>query len=119
MSESSPHVQSQPVFQYDVIAGMMDLIAEGEQAWLDLYKDLGVRPLEVVYEDLTSPDGYELTVRDVLRHLDLDDSIEIPRPRTYRQADDVNDEWVNRFDQANTSRALVLAELPLTGQTAG
>jgi trehalose 2-sulfotransferase len=91
----------EPVFQYEVIAGMMDLIARGEQAWVDLYKDLGVRPLEVVYEDLTSPEGYELTLRRVLRHLGLDDSIEIPRPSTHRQADDVNDEWVDRFSQAN------------------
>jgi trehalose 2-sulfotransferase len=107
----------EPVFQYEVIAGMMDLIAKGEQAWLDLYKELGVRPLEVVYEDLTSPEGYELTLRHVLRHLGLDDSIEIPRPRTHRQADDVNDEWVDRFSQANTSRMLGVGELPLAGQT--
>jgi LPS sulfotransferase NodH len=79
------------------------LIAKGEQAWMDLYKDLGVRPLEVVYEDLTSSGGYEPTVRLVLRHLDLDDSIEIPRPRTHRQADDVNEKWVHRFRQANSS----------------
>ncbi len=37
----------EPVFQYDVIVGMMDLIAQGEKAWLDLYEKLGVEPLEV------------------------------------------------------------------------
>ena len=62
-----------------------------------MYKKLGVEPLEVVYEDLVAPGGYELTVRTVLRHLDLDDTVEIPPPRTHRQADHVNDAWMDRF----------------------
>jgi LPS sulfotransferase NodH len=86
-----------PVFQYDVIVGMMDLIAKGEKAWLDLYEKLGVKPLEVVYEDFSTPDGYELTVRRVLQHLDLDDTIDIPRQRTDQQTDSINDEWVDRI----------------------
>ncbi len=89
----------EPVFQYDVIVGMMDLIARGENAWLELYEKLGVEPLEVVYEDLSTTDGYEPTVRRVLRHLDLDHTIEIPRPRTNRQTDSINDEWLDRFRQ--------------------
>ena len=95
-SEPSRPVRK-PRFQYNVIVGMMDLIAQGERAWLDLYEKLGVTPLEVTYEDLTTSDGYEQTVRRVLRHLDLDDTVEIPRPRTERQSDSTNDEWVDRF----------------------
>ncbi len=73
-------------------------MATGEKAWLDGYKKLGVEPLEVVYEDLVAPGGYELTVRDqVLGDLDLDDTVEIPPPRTHRQADHVNDAWMDRF----------------------
>ena len=87
----------EPVFQYEVLVGMMDLLAKGERSWMGLYQGLGVRPLEVVYEDLTAADGFEPTVRRVLRHLDLDDSIAIPRPRTRRQADGITDEWVDRF----------------------
>ena len=86
-----------PRFQYGVIVRMMGLIAEGEKAWLDLYEKLGVEPLEVAYEDFTTSDGYEQTVRRVLRHLDLDDAFEIPCPRTDRQSDSKNDEWVDRF----------------------
>jgi LPS sulfotransferase NodH len=89
----------EPVYQYDMIVGMMDLIAAGEKAWLDLYKKLGVRPLEVVYEDFTAPDGFGPTIRRVLRHLDLDDTIDIPEARTVRQADSLNEEWVDRFVQ--------------------
>ena len=87
----------EPVFQYEVLVGMMDLLAKGERSWMGLYEHLGVRPLEVVYEDLTAVDGFEPTVRRVLRHLDLDDSIEIPRLRTWREADAITDEWVDRF----------------------
>jgi LPS sulfotransferase NodH len=87
----------EPVYQYDVIVGMMDLIAQGEKSWLDLYEKLGLIPLTVEYEELTSLDGYDPTVRQVLRHLDLDDTIELPRPRTMRQANSVSDEWAARF----------------------
>ncbi len=37
----------------------MDLIALGEKSWLDLYEKLGVKPLEVAYEEFTTSDGYE------------------------------------------------------------
>ena len=87
----------EPTYKYEVIEGMMNLIAEGEKAWLDLSQKLGVEPLELVYEDIASPGGYEASVRRVLRHLDLDEKIVIPLARTYRQADHVNDAWVERF----------------------
>lgn len=93
----------EPVYQYDVIVGMMGLIVEGEKSWLDLYERLGVIPLTVEYEELTSPDGYEPTVRQVLRHLGLDDTIELPRPRTKRQANNVNDDWVATFHRDHRS----------------
>jgi LPS sulfotransferase NodH len=76
---------------------MMDLIAQGEKSWLKLYENLGVEYLQVAYEDLMTSEGYAGTVRRVLRHLDLDDNIEISPPRTDRQSDRINDEWVDRF----------------------
>ena len=85
---------------------MMGLIAEGEKAWLDLYEKLGVESLEVAYEDFTTSDGNEQTVRRVLRHLDLDDAFEIPCPRTDRQSDSKNDEWVDRFLNERSLRGL-------------
>jgi trehalose 2-sulfotransferase len=107
VSENEPaRPVRKPRFQYGVIVGMMDLIAEGEKAWLDLYEKLGVEPLEVAYEDFTTSDGYEQTVRRVLRHLDLHDTIEIPCPRTDRQSDSTNDEWVDRFLNQQSLRDL-------------
>jgi trehalose 2-sulfotransferase len=96
--------QREPVFQFDVIVGMMDLIAQGEAAWLDLYQKLDVEPLIVVYEEFSDPSGYESTVRRVLEHLDLDHTIDIPSPRTMRQADNISDEWVDRFLREQSTR---------------
>jgi len=83
---------------------MMDLITTGEQAWLDLYAQLGLQPLEVAYEDLLTPEGYDAAVRSILRHLDLPDDVAIPAPRTRRQADRINDEWVQRFGEEVQAR---------------
>jgi len=93
-----------PAYDRDVIAGMMDLITTGEQAWLDLYAQLGLQPLEVAYEDLLTPEGYDAAVRSILRHLDLPDDVAIPAPRTRRQADRINDEWVQRFGEEVQAR---------------
>jgi trehalose 2-sulfotransferase len=98
--------QREPVFQYDVIVGMMDLIAQGEAAWMDLYQKLGVEPVIVGYEELSHPSGYEQTIRRVLEHLDLDHTINIPRPRTMKQGDHISDEWVGRFLREQSLRGM-------------
>jgi LPS sulfotransferase NodH len=87
----------QPQYQFEVIAEMMSLLAEGERSWRELYARLAVTPLEVSYEDLMTVDGYRGCIRGVLRHLELDDQVVIPKPRTHRQTDDLNEEWVDRF----------------------
>jgi LPS sulfotransferase NodH len=98
--------QREPVLQYDVIVGMMDLIAQGEAAWMDLYQKLGVEPVTVVYEEFSHPSGYEQTIRRVLEHLHLDHTIDIPRPRTMKQADHISDEWVGRFLRKQSTRGM-------------
>lgn len=96
--------QREPVFQYDVIVGMMDLIAQGEAAWMDLYQKLGVNPVVVVYEEFSNPIDYEPTIRRVLEHLDLDHTIDIPSPRTMKQAGRISDEWIDRFIREQSNR---------------
>jgi hypothetical protein len=63
-----------------------------------------VEPLTVVYEEFSNPSGYESTVRRVLEHLDLDHTIDVPGPRTMRQADHISDEWVDRFLREQSAR---------------
>jgi LPS sulfotransferase NodH len=87
----------EPEYQFDVIATMMRLIAEGERSWRELYASLGVTPFEVVYEDLVTDEGYGAAVQGILRHLELDDHVSIPKPPTHRQADDLSEQWVGRY----------------------
>jgi LPS sulfotransferase NodH len=87
----------EPHYQFDVIVAMMSLIDEGERSWRALYATLGVTPFEVVYEDLVTDDGYRASVQGILRHLELDDHVVIPDPQTRRQADDLSEQWIDRF----------------------
>jgi LPS sulfotransferase NodH len=57
-----PPPQGLPVYDFDLIAGLEGLIAQGESGWRELYAELGLTPCEVVYEEL-SGDGYERTIR--------------------------------------------------------
>ena len=83
---------------FDLIRALEGLIVEGEQGWRELYREIGVIPIEVVYEELANPEAYERSVRDVLEQLGLDSRFaQIPPPRTRRQADDVNEAWVSRY----------------------
>lgn len=87
----------QPQYQFEVIAEMVRLIAEGERSWREFYATLGVTPFEVVYEDLVTDEGYHAAVQGILGHLELDDRVVVPKPRTQRQADDISEAWVERF----------------------
>src|SRR4029078_11340194 len=60
-----------PRYDYELIAALEALIAESEPGWRQLYNELGLTPYQVVYEELSSPDGYEQTIRGVLAHLGL------------------------------------------------
>jgi trehalose 2-sulfotransferase len=104
VSDADPAKPSrEPNYNYGVIKGMMSLISQGEQAWIELYAELGLAPFEVVYEDLLTSEGYEKAVRGVLHHLGLNDTGPVPPPRTHRQADHINDDWVERFRLAQAN----------------
>ena len=88
----------EPTYRYDFIAGLEGLLIEGEHGWPELCAELGVTPLDIVYEDLVDPSTYAQTIRAALWHLGIDtDEIAIPEPRTHRQADGTNRDWVKRY----------------------
>jgi LPS sulfotransferase NodH len=94
-----------PRYDYNLIAGLEALIVKGETGWRQLYSELGLAPYQVVYEEMTSPDGYEQTIRGVLAHLGLDDYQGlVPAPRTRRQSNDLNEAWVTAYLTDRTSR---------------
>ena len=87
-----------PRYDYELIAALEALIAESETGWPQLYDELGLTPYQVVYEELSSPDGYEPTIRGVLAHLGLADyQGPIPAPQTRRQSNDLNEAWVAAY----------------------
>ena len=68
-------------------AGIQEFFAEGD-----------IVPLTLVYEDFIQE--YEKIVRKVLEFLELDTiQLEIPSPLFAKIADDISEEWVQRFRQ--------------------
>ena len=66
-------------------AGIQEFFSEGN-----------VVPLTIVYEDFIQE--YEKTLRTVLDFLELDTiGLKIPPPALARTADDISEEWVQRF----------------------
>jgi LPS sulfotransferase NodH len=96
--EPAPPDSGAAAYRFELINALEQLIIEGEHGWRDLFAELEVSPLEVLYEDLATEDGYERTVRSVLTHLDLDHAaLRVPPCRTHRQSDHVNEDWVARY----------------------
>ena len=94
-----------PRYDYGLIAALEALIAESEPGWRQLYDELGLTPYQVVYEELSRPDGYEQTIRGVLAHLGLADyQGPIPPPQTRRQSNDLNEAWLAAYLADRTSR---------------
>jgi LPS sulfotransferase NodH len=91
-----------PQYDFELIKAMEQIIINGETGWREFYADLGIAPFEIVYEDLIA--DYEATLRALLDFLGLDASIHIPAPRTHKQADALNDAWLDRYRReiANT-----------------
>lgn len=99
VSEDEPARPSgEPRYDPELIGNLEGLIREGEQGWRTFFDELGLTPLELVYEDFVFEARWEPTIRSVLSHLELDaDAVPIPRPRTKRQADALNADWIARY----------------------
>jgi LPS sulfotransferase NodH len=97
---------TEPDYSYEFIVGLEGLLVEGEQGWPKLCAELGAEPLDIVYEDLVDPATYPDTIRSALDHLSVDHTdLTISPPRTRRQADEINQDWIERYraDRAKTS----------------
>lgn len=95
-----------PHYDFDLIRGLEGLVHESERGWRELFDELGLTPYEVVYEELTSEDGYRQAVFGVLDHLGLNTGgiTDPPPARTHRQSDDLNEAWVERYLSERTER---------------
>lgn len=63
-----------PTYDFQFIAALESLLVKGETGWRGLYQELAIVPYEVVYEDLSTDEGYSEAIRGILRHLGLDDA---------------------------------------------
>ena len=62
----------------------------------EFFSEDNIVPLTIVYEDFIQE--YEKTVRKVLEFLELDTiNLKIPAPSLAQTADEVSEEWVQRF----------------------
>jgi LPS sulfotransferase NodH len=99
-----PASAAEPVYDPMLMGNLVGLLEEGEREWRLLYRELGVTPYEVAYEDLLDPDGYERNLRGILEHLGVAAPAVLPPLRTVRLGDALNDEWVARFTEERATR---------------
>lgn len=86
--------RQQPVFDPEQIAELLAEIEYGDVEWDRYLSDLGDTPLQVTYEQLDAE--YESTLRRVLDYIGAS-SASVPPPPIQRQADSINDEWVDQY----------------------
>ena len=89
--------QPQPIYDPVEIRRYEIVLKELEDVWQDYFRQSGLLPFTLYYEDLAA--DYQNTVRKVLRYIGIEDanSITISRPRFKKQADDITEDWVQRY----------------------
>jgi LPS sulfotransferase NodH len=99
-----PMVERPAVFDYDHITRKVARIEREEQAWEALFERHGITPHRVVYEQLVT--AREETVRSVLDALGIETpaDLHIPSPVLGAQADELSDQWVERY-QAEAAKS--------------
>ncbi|MET7474841.1 Stf0 family sulfotransferase [Streptomyces sp. NPDC005648] len=84
-----------PRYGYDDIRRHLRLLDRDTAAWEDYFDRHGVVPHVVVYEDLVA--RYEEGLRGCLDFLGVDAPASVPAPGIRRQADELTQQWVERF----------------------
>ena len=92
-----PMVERPAVFDSDHIGRKLARIEREEQVWESFFERHGIEPQRVVYEDFI--EAQEETVRGILETLGIEvpADLHIPPPVLDRQADELSDEWVQRY----------------------
>jgi LPS sulfotransferase NodH/GT2 family glycosyltransferase len=87
---------------FDALAldDIIQQIGAHEAAWKEYFKECGVQPFEVVYEEMVhSHEQYEQIIRQALHYLaiPIPTGLMIPEPRYRKQADETSEEWVRQY----------------------
>ena len=95
--QDRPMVERPAVFDYEDITAKLMRIDREEDVWEGLFERYGIVPQRVVYEDFV--EARDETVRAVLDGLGIDAPADLllPPPVLGRQADELSDEWAQRY----------------------
>jgi trehalose 2-sulfotransferase len=115
-----------PPFDFEQIDHWVNRLTYFDSRWRRYFEALGVEPFEVVYEDLV--EAYESTVLAILRYLEIPftEGMAVAPPRLKKQADEVSEEWVQRYHaltgptkamRKRSKLSYFIASTPRTGST--
>jgi LPS sulfotransferase NodH len=92
-----PIPKREPFFDFEFIDLLHNLIIEGEVGWQSLFETCGVQPFKVEYEELV--EAYEPTALRILDylHVSYPKNLVFGERRLQKQADALNEEWVQRY----------------------
>jgi len=83
-------------YSYDAINHLYNECSMREAGIQEFFIEGDIAPLTIVYEDFVQQ--YEQTIRTILDYLELDSqSVIIAPPALAKTADDISEEWVQRF----------------------
>ena len=106
---TEPHLQQ--------IRYLEDALRNHESQWETFFGENGIKPLTIEYEDFIS--SFAETIVSVHEHLgvfELDVS-EVEEPRLRRQADDISEQWLERYLDARESLQGLTSELAWSPET--
>lgn len=84
-------------YSYEAISHLFAECSMREAAIQEFFNEGSIVPLTIVYEDFIL--SYEQTIRNILNYLELSElqNVSIPSPPLQRLADNLSEEWVQRF----------------------
>jgi trehalose 2-sulfotransferase len=96
--------RSEPVFDFDGIDERVRRVREHDREWAGWMAANGISALELTYEQVVADPVAR--VRETLSFLDLavPDDLRVD-PRTERQSDEVNEEWIRRYVELSSLAA--------------
>lgn len=96
ISETRKPVDLASAYSFDAINHLYNECSMREAGIQEFLTEGGIVPLTIVYEDFIQ--NYEATVHTILNYLEADSpSITIDPPALTQLADDVSEDWVQRF----------------------
>ncbi|MEM7537291.1 MAG: Stf0 family sulfotransferase [Chloroflexota bacterium] len=95
-AEENPPLQT-PVFDFEFINNLHNLVIEGESGWQTFFADCGIEPCKVVYEEFVNE--YESTALRILdmMHVPYPANLVFGERKVRKQTTTLNDEWVERY----------------------